>query len=217
MRLITRIGLLTLSLLLAGNAPAQEVTSFDSEGLKHVESLVGLSETEIRRRFGKPDEVGANEHKDAVVWTYIVRTPDEAEAEIAGYRQVAFWNGMVASVSTRWFTDEERATQIYRTSLAYMGEGNRTIARGPGGGTIFTDSLRISRREDNLWMADMLRNELSSHATLLVGDAGYHMCRQAMEMEAKRIEAKFGIDVTQFSDSLRTDGPQFKPFQGMPR
>ena len=219
MRLTIRATLSLFALLLAMDAPAQVLTSFNSSDLKGVEALVGLSESEMRRKFGEPDEVGANESKDAIVWTYIVRAIGEGGgvSAIAGYRQVAFWNGMVASVNTRWLTDEEQAAEIYKMSLRYMAEDNRTIAYGSGFDRgIFTDSLRISRRADNIWMADMLRNQLKSHATLLVGDAGYHMCRKAMELEAKRIEAKFGIDVTQFSNSLRSTGPPNAPLQRAP-
>lgn len=220
MRLFTRVAILLLFLFSEIDATAQDVAPFSSDELKDVEALVGLSESEIRRKFGNPDEVGTNESKEAIVWTYIVRFPSEggAQFEIGGYRQIAFWNGKVASVSTRWLTEEDRATAIYETSLAYMAEDNRTIARVQGfDRDIFTDSLRVSRRSDNIWMADMLRNEMNSHATLLVGDAGFHMCQEAMELEAKRIEAKFEIDVTQFSDSLRSAGPPNNPLQRIPR
>ena len=95
--------------------------------------------------------------------------------------------------------------------------GGPDCAAGGSDHEIFTDSLRISRRDDNIWMADMLRNRLSSQATLLVGDAGYHMCQKAMELEAKRIESKFGVNVMEFVDTTRSGGPRIKSLQRTPR
>lgn len=220
MQMILRVAVSLFGLLLAADANAQRTESFDWDDFKTVEGFIGLPESEIQQRFGAPDEMGTNESKDATVWTYIVRAASENDAHLTltAYRQFAFWNGMVASVNTRWFSDEEHVTHIYKSSLDYMADDDRTIARaGSFDRKIFTDSLQISRRDDNLWMADMLRDELESHATLLVGDAGYHMCRPAMELEAKRIEAKFGIDVIQMTDTLQSADPRNRPLQRTPR
>lgn len=200
---------LIVALLLVSEARAQASDSLDRDDLEEIEAFIGLPESDVKRQFGAPDEVGSNEAKDAVVWTYVVRLPGEgsSESDLMGYRQFAFWNGLVASVSTKWFSDEELVTHVYRSSLEYMGEGGRTIANaGNADPAVFTDSLRISRRGDNLWMVDMRKRQSDSQATLRVGDAGYHMCQEAMEMEARRIESKFGVDVSEFVNTNRTQG-----------
>ena len=63
--------------------------------------------------------------------------------------------------------------------------------------TFFTPNLRGSRRGDNLWHVDMLQEMLNSHATLLVGDAGYRGWAIVVESEANRIEQKFGVEITE--------------------
>ena len=183
---------------------AQSSDGLTRENLVEIHHYVGLSDSTISQRFGSPDEVGYDEGKNAVVWTYITKVKGETAGSnpIAGYHQFAFWNGIVAGYRTRRFSDEEQAVAIYNSTLAYMGEDGRTIASvGNADPSIFTDSLRVSRRDDNLWNVDVLRDSLNSHALIWVGDIGYRGCRLLVQSESKRIEKQFGIRVTEEGDT----------------
>ena len=179
---------------------AQAPLGFDSNSLGEIQEYVGLPDSLISQQFGQPDEIGFEEGKQAVVWTYITKITGETAGtnSIAGYHQFAFWNGKVAGYRTRRFTDEEQAIVMYDSTLAFMKEDGRTIARGGNAdSTMFTENLRISRRGDNIWQADMLKDAFNSHATIIVGDVGYRSCERVVKTEAKRIEKKFGIEVTE--------------------
>lgn len=164
-----------------------------------------MADSVIVEHFGRADETGFDESKNAVVWTYVMSgfSGDGASASVVGYQQFAFWNGKVAGVNTRWLGDADKSLAIHASTLAYMGEDGRTIAQGGGADSaIFTADLRISRHGDNFWMADWLQDGKNSHATPLVGDVGYRGCRTILESEAKRVESKFGIAVFDSSASV---------------
>ena len=183
--------------LTINSALAQSPTGFSRGDLEGIQNYTGLPDSVISQRFGSPDEVGFDEGKQAVVWTYITEVSGETAGSnpIAGYHQFAFWNGKVAGYRTRRFTDEQQANAMYDSTLSYMSE--HTVGRaGNADSTFFTENLRIARRGDNIWYIDMLRDNLNSHATLIVGDAGYKGCDLVVKSESRRIEKKFGIKVT---------------------
>jgi len=179
---------------------AQHPGGYSKDDLNEIQNYVGIPDSVIEQRFGKPDEIGFEEGKQAVVWTYITKVSGETSSSnpIAGYHQFAFWNGKVAGYRTRLFTDIEQATAIYDSTLAYMAEDGRTVGSvGSADPSMFTENLRVSQRGENFWNVDMLRDELNSHATIIIGNTGYRSCEKNLIYEAKRVEDKYGIKITE--------------------
>ena len=168
-------------------------TRADAQPFEYLEGYIGVADSTIARIFGAPDEIGTNEAKDAVVWTYLVKSEDESRVSLE-LRQFAFWNGRVADISLR--SPSEDPGRVYTAALDFIRAGGSTIARSANPDTtLFTDNLRIARRGDNIWLVDMFANGPESHTTIMVGDAGFRGCEQVLRSELARVRAKFGVDL----------------------
>jgi len=171
-------------------------TSAFAQDFEAIQNLVGTSQAAIEAEYGTPDEVGYNEGRGAVLWTYILRSDDEHQT-LQGTRQFAFWNSIVAGTTTTTYTPEPDS--LYRSSLEYMREDNRTIWQA-GNSSIYSEHGRASRRGDNLWEIDQytsapyIAEGALPQVILTVSDLGFRSCTKLMRLEGKRVQEKFGLD-----------------------
>jgi hypothetical protein len=196
---------LLLLLFVAPIAQAQIVDSTGFDRLRAIEGWIGQPSDVLSEYMGEPDEAAYDSIIGVTLWTYTTMGMVEGEpTKLLGYHQFALLNGRVAGINSRWFGDADDSKALHEQSIAYMGEDGRSVTRMAT--TAFTPAGRTSRRGDNLWTSDFVANGMDSNATLLVGDAGYRGCLLNAQHEAKRVEAKFGVVL---SDS--TGGPRFSP------
>lgn len=194
----------TLLLLVPLPVAAQDAAEF--------EPFVKVPADSVRVRFGPPDAVAYHEANDAEVWTYyhgstglhgavderrdvpaeevlqVGLAPGTLDIERAsgGYTQFAFWNGLVAAVSTTR-TDAE-AAPYYARSIAYLEARASWLGFGPSG-----SNYRVTRLGDNVWTAFRTLSERRVQAVLTIGDAEYLRCEKTDAAERARVKAQFGV------------------------
>ncbi len=167
---------------------AQFNDEITTDRLHEIESFIGVSDTEIARLFGDPDEAGL----EADVWTYIDWNQRE---EVKGYQLFGMWGGKVGCFGMRRLSNTGSPNAMYASVLEFMGENGRSVIQASMSKRVFnfTENFRLSRRLDNLWEVDMSGDKQPRHVTLFVTDTASRGCRRELVLEALRIEKKHGI------------------------